>query len=125
MLLLLGVFRYFEVQENAKQVPPAAGFNAVKLHPEPRLLENEPANLQQFRAAEDQFLNGYRWADQHKGLVKIPIDRAIDMLVQKELPARAQSGPQSVSSSVTVPTGSGLGPKMQPPGGPLAEGQGK
>jgi hypothetical protein len=81
--------------------------------------------LQQYRAAEDKVLNGYQWADQAKGQVKIPIDRAIDMLVQKGLPARPQSGPQSVSSSVSVPTASGLGPKMQQPGGPLAEGQGK
>jgi hypothetical protein len=125
MLLVLGVFRYLEVQENAKQLPPAAGFAAGKLPPEPRLLENEPANLQQYRAAEDKVLNGYQWADQAKGQVKIPIDRAIDLLVQKGLPARAQGGPQSVSSSVSVPTGSGLGPKMQQPGGPLAEGQGK
>ena len=50
------------------------------------------------RAAEDQILNGYRWVDQAKGQVRIPIDRAIDMLAQRGLPARAQSGPQSVSS---------------------------
>jgi hypothetical protein len=125
MLLVLGVFRYFEVEENAKQVPPAAGFTAGKLPPEPRLLENEPANLQQYRAAENQVLNGYQWVDQKKGLVKIPIDQAIDQLVQKGLPARAQNGPQSAASSVSVPTASGLGPKMQRPGGPLAEGQDK
>jgi hypothetical protein len=125
MLLVLGVFRYFEVEENAKQVPPAAGFTAGKLPPEPRLLENEPANLQQYRATENQVLNGYQWVDQKKGLVKIPIDQAIDRLVQKGLPARAQNGPQSAASSVSVPTASGLGPKMQRPGGPLAEGQDK
>jgi hypothetical protein len=125
MLLVLGVFRYFEVQENARQAPPAAGFTAGKLPPEPRLLENEPANLKQYRAVEDQVLNGYQWADQKKGVVKIPIDQAIDRLVQKGLPVRAQNGPQSVSSSVSVPTASGLGPKMQRPGGPLAEGQDK
>ena len=125
MLLVLGVFRYFEVEENAKQVPPAAGFTAGKLPPEPRLLENEPANLQQYRAAENQVLNGYQWVDQKKGLVKIPVDQAIDRLVQKGLPARAQNGAQSAASSVSVPTASGLGPKMQRPGGPLAEGQDK
>jgi hypothetical protein len=87
------------------------------------LLENEPANLQQYRAAENQVLNGYQWVDQKKGLVKIPIDQAIDRLVQKGLPVRTQNGPQSAASSVSIPTASGLGPKMQRPGGPLAEGQ--
>jgi len=115
LVLVLGVFRYLEVQENARQVP--ANVNAQKLPPEPRLLENEPANLQQFRATEDQTVNGYSWVDQSKGIVKIPIDKAIDRLVQKGIPARPESPPPS---DVSVPTASGLGPKVQQPGGPLA-----
>jgi len=116
LLLVLGVFRYLEVQENAQQVAQPAGANAGQLPPAPRLIENEPANLQQYRATEDQTLKGYSWVDQQKGVVKIPIDRAIDRLLQKGLPVRAESGPQS---NVSVPTESGLGPKMQQPGGPL------
>ncbi|PWU10887.1 MAG: hypothetical protein C5B51_03620 [Terriglobia bacterium] len=117
LILVLGVFRYLEVQENARQVAPA-GANAGKLPPEPRLLENEPANFQQFRATEDRLVNGYKLLDPQKGEVKIPIDRAIDMLVQKGLPARPQNAAQP-SAGVSVPTESSLGPKMQQAGGPL------
>ncbi len=116
LLLVLGVFRYLEVQENARQAAQPEGAVAGQLPPEPRLLENEPANLQQFRASEDQELNGYVWVDRQKGIVKIPIDRAIDRLLQKGLPARPQA---PAVDNVTVPTDSSLGSVMQQPGGPL------
>jgi hypothetical protein len=72
------------------------------------------------RAAEDKILNGYGWVDREHGVARIPIDRAIDLLAQRGLPARPQNEPQSAASGVTVPTESGLGAKLQQPGGPLA-----
>jgi hypothetical protein len=72
------------------------------------------------RAAEDQVLNSYAWLDQQNGIVRLPIGRAIDLIAQRNLPARQQNGPQSAADGVTVPTASGLGPIMQPVGGPLA-----
>jgi len=121
ILIVLGVFRYLRVRENALPPPQPSGFNvdARKLPPEPRLLENEPQNLQDYRAVENQILNNYGWADQKHTVVKLPIDRAIDLLVARGLPARPQNGPQS-EDHATVPTASGLGPIMQQPGGPLA-----
>ena len=71
------------------------------------------------RAAEDKILNGYGWVDQAHGVVRVPIDRAIDMLAQRGLPSRPQNGPQSASNA-TVPRESGLGPIMNQVGGPLA-----
>ena len=69
------------------------------------------------RAAEDQILNSYGWVDRSKGIVRIPIDRAIDLLAKRGLPARPQAPPVERAD---VPTESGLGPIMQQPGGPLA-----
>jgi hypothetical protein len=51
-------------------------------------------------------------------VVRIPIARAMDLLVQRGLPVRAEA-PRSASNA-SVPTEAGLGPKMQPPGGPLS-----
>ena len=62
--------------------------------------------------------------DQKTGVVHIPIDRAIDLLAQRGLPSRPQKGSQTAAFDVSVPTESGLGPKMQQVGGPLA-GEGK
>jgi hypothetical protein len=42
------------------------------------------------------------------------------MLAQRGLPSRSQTEPQSAAAGVSVPTESGLGPKLQKPGGPLS-----
>jgi hypothetical protein len=55
--------------------------------------------------------------DQPKGVVRIPIAKAMDMVVAKGLPVRAAAPP--TTDGVSVPTESGLGPKMMSPGGPL------
>jgi hypothetical protein len=125
ILIVLGVFRFLQVQYNAQ--PPVQSFDirdARQLPPEPRLLSNEPENLQEMRTAEDAILNGYSWTDQQHTQVKIPIAQAIDKLLQKGLPSRQSAAP--APSGITVPTAASLGPKMQQPGGPLAgELQGK
>jgi hypothetical protein len=75
-------------------------------------------DLRAMRDAEDKVLNGYGWVDQSKGVVRVPIAKAIDLLAQRGLPARPQNGVQSASNA-TVPTESGLGEIVQQPGGPL------
>jgi len=72
------------------------------------------------RAAEQQILTGYAWVDQAHGVVRIPIERAMDLLAQRGVATRPQTDQQNVSRDVSMPTESGLGPKMQRPGGPLA-----
>ena len=120
--LLLGLFRYFLSREEARNpAPPTRGVNLdARTHPpEPRLEETPTVDLARMRAAEDAYLNSYGWIDQRNGIVRIPIDRAIDLLAQRGLPAR-QAPPPSPVANVTVPTESSLGPKVQQPGGPLA-----
>ncbi len=109
--LLYGVFRFMLSQEGGKAP------EIVKSPPNPRLEVVPPVELRAFRTAEDQELSTYGWVDQQKGVVRIPIDRAIDLLAKKGLPARTE---QPAASNVTVPMESGLGPKMLPSGGPLA-----
>jgi hypothetical protein len=124
LALLLGFFRFLENENGGPERRPAnrIGINASKLPPEPRLEETPIRDLDAMRAAEDKILNSYAWIDKPSGLVRIPIDRAIDLLAQRGLPARPQNGPQSAASDVSVPTESGLGDKVQQPGGPLAGG---
>ena len=42
------------------------------------------------RAEEDQILGSYGWIDRERGIVRVPIDRAITLLAQKGLPTRAE-----------------------------------
>lgn len=95
VFLMFGVFRYFELRENAGQEPrpPGASVNAAKLPPEPNIIynENEAGNLQGIRGGEEQLLNGYSWVDRQHGVVRIPIGRAIDLLAERGIPPRPQS----------------------------------
>jgi hypothetical protein len=44
--------------------------------------------LQQFTEAQNAKLNSYGWIDKSAGVIRIPIDRAMDLLAQRGLPAR-------------------------------------
>lgn len=44
------------------------------------------------REAESDRLNGYGWVDQGAGLVHIPIEKAMEVLVEKGVPARSGAG---------------------------------
>ena len=55
------------------------------LPPEPRLQENEAADLAALKQEESLRLNGYGWIDRKELRVHIPIDRAMDAIVQKGL----------------------------------------
>ncbi|MBV9133489.1 MAG: hypothetical protein JO318_12375 [Chloroflexi bacterium] len=52
-------------------------------------LESEPGqSLDPYMAAEQAKLNGYRWVDRSAGIAAMPIDRAMDLIAQRGLPAR-------------------------------------
>ena len=117
MALLFGVFHYFQAGEGGK----AVSVDPTKVFPHPQLQATPIPDLKAVREAEDQVLNTYGWVDQQKGIVRIPIARAMELVVQKGLPVRAAAPPSA--EGVSMPTESGLGPKMQQPGGPLGEAQ--
>jgi hypothetical protein len=120
LAVVLGLFRYFfTVDVGRNPVPPSQNAGA-RVPPQPQLEKTPVLDLQRMVQEEDQVLNSYGWVDGRNGIVRIPIDRAIDLLAQRGLPSRPQPAPQSAAAGVTVPTESGLGPKVQQEGGPLA-----
>jgi len=56
--------------------------------PEPRLQTNPRGDLRALRDQEDELLNGYSWADKSAGVVRIPIERAMQLTLERGLPAR-------------------------------------
>jgi hypothetical protein len=82
-LLVVGIFQYFahtyETQRNAQASPQV-------VPPEPRIEEYPWKQLLDLRAHEDHILNSYALIDQKQGIVRVPVDRAIDMLAEKGLP---------------------------------------
>lgn len=106
LLMMFAVFRYFEVRENVSQIPSTTvNINPNKLPPEPNVMfnEHEHDNLEDIRATEERLANSYGWVDQQHGVVRLPIDRAMDLVVQRGLPAR----PQAVQQYQRKPAGQG------------------
>jgi len=71
-------------------IPPSSLANAPgpTLPPEP-LLEAVPGQQwQQLRSNDADTLNTYGWVDQKAGIVHIPIERAMQMIIQQGLPTR-------------------------------------
>ena len=60
----------------------------------PGLLVNAPVQLREMREREDQILNSSGWIDRSLGVVRIPIDRAMDLIVQRGLPEKIGGAPQ-------------------------------
>jgi hypothetical protein len=103
-LVLKGMYSYLETYENRRQPPqsplaqPSAGETRVvspedvAKFPQPRLESNERLEINDFRVQEEKVLNSYGWVDQQAGVMHIPIERAMQLLAQRGLPTRAQSG---------------------------------
>jgi hypothetical protein len=88
LLVSRGVFHYFVGHQGLG--PPASPFENVRmLPPEPRLQVSAPKDLKQYRAGQEEILHSYGWVDENAGIVRIPIERAMDILAQKGLPVRS------------------------------------
>ena len=87
------LFGYFTARE-AKQQPreyPLAAADANRLPPEPRLQVNPRQDLADFREKEDEILRTYGWMDRNADIVRIPIDAAMTLTLERGLPARPRS----------------------------------
>ena len=93
--MVYGAFRLFESQERAAgrqavAYPLAAG---QQLEPPTPNLQRQPfKDIYQLRQGENEKLTGYGWVDKDGGVTHIPIDRAMEVMLQRGFPARAQGG---------------------------------
>jgi hypothetical protein len=88
-VVALGVFRYFSRQDSQGPVEyPLALSEENRLPPEPRLQTNPRQDMRDLRAQEESVLHSYGWVDRNAGVVRIPIDDAIRLTLERGLPAR-------------------------------------
>lgn len=78
-----------QIAETGPRANPLASAFGRQVPPEPRLQTHPVQDLAVMRADEEAFLNRYGWIDQAQGVVHLPIERAMDLVVQRGLPARA------------------------------------
>jgi len=109
-VLVLPLVNYFERQARARDPKPnpmvgeRRGLRpeaAARTFPEPRLQPDEVRDMTALRGREEQLLNHYTWVDQRAGQVRIPVERAMDLLVQQGLPAVSGAPPALPPAAVT------------------------
>ena len=90
LVSMRGLFGYFSATQNLG--PSASPFdNSRALPPTPRLQVDPAVDLDQVRQPQEEMLNSYGWSDRASGTVRVPIDRAMDMLIEHKLPVRETS----------------------------------
>jgi hypothetical protein len=101
MAVLLGVTTALQFTATPSRVdlsphPPSVATSPnLQLPPAPALQPAAQEDLQSFRAKENEILQSYGWVDQNAGVVRIPIDRAMDLLLQRGLPTRPDADSQN------------------------------
>ena len=70
--------------------------------PAPRLQIHPVASWQAFREAESQRLTTYGWLDRSQGAVHVPIERAIDLVVERGV-GPLPPGPLTLPAAPTTP----------------------
>jgi hypothetical protein len=89
--------------------------------PGPNLQVSPPTDMQRLLAREQSLLTQYAWVNQQQGVVRIPIDQAMKLILQRGLPTRPNAGlpvtdpggyfdeGHNLDSEGGVPPGTGVG----------------
>ena len=117
--LVDGIYSYLDKRSEAEQAPinplvtnaPADTRRVPRDYPQgafpnPKLEEDERGQLNGIRLKEEQTLATYDYIDKNAGTVRIPIDRAMDLIVQRGLPVREESAIHVVAPSQPEKKGS-------------------
>lgn len=86
VLITGGTLRLLSRHRAETDVPPPAVARDREEFPGPRLQTSSAADWEKYRAAEVHELTSYGWVDREKNIVRIPIERAIELLSQRGLP---------------------------------------
>jgi hypothetical protein len=105
--VIAGMLRYMDRTEQVRQTrlgptmpslrPTQPDTRSVKPQdinqfPEPRLEGNERMEINSSRLNEEKVLHSYGYVDQQRGVLRIPIDRAMQLIAERGLPTKPQVG---------------------------------
>jgi len=91
MIIAAGFFRFMQNQPAYKDERAPEAIDRAQ-HEAP-LLQTKPAQeLAEHRAHEEKILNSYGWINREAGIVRIPIERAMDLRLKDGYKARPQGG---------------------------------
>jgi hypothetical protein len=90
VVLMRWLFGYLAAREASTDRPlsPIARNAPRELPPEPRLQLSPPTDLAAMREEENEALHSYGWVDRESRVVRIPIERAMELVAKRGLPTR-------------------------------------
>ena len=96
LVLMLWLQNFFAAQTKSVTPPPSPLAVQRQAPPAPRLQVIPEKDLHDVRVAEDSVLHSYGWIVRDAGVVRIPIERAMELTAQRGLPVRAEGrGPKA------------------------------
>jgi hypothetical protein len=102
--VIWGFYHFMDARQRSRQSPQGPLVKQVEADtrivspdevakfPQPRLERNERVEIRDFRLKEEQTLNSYGWVDEKAGMVRIPIERAMQLVAQRGLPTVPKAG---------------------------------
>ena len=94
---LVGLHAYYAWDVHGPVVTPPRPFAAPPLQTDP------VRDLNRFEAEQHRRLEGYAWVDRDRGLVRIPIEHAMDLIAARGADAYAPLDPPAAPSPVREP----------------------
>lgn len=88
-LLLAGYDRF--ARGRAAAPSPLRPAGQVTLPPSPRLQVDPAGDMARFLAEEKAILTTYAWENETSGIVRIPIERAMDIVLEKGFPVAQEA----------------------------------
>jgi hypothetical protein len=111
LALLFSLFVEQRVEHQAPRYPLAVG-DSPRVPPEPRLQPFPREDIMNFRIGENAALNQYGWVDRNAGVVRIPIQEAMKLTLERGLPARPRDAGQDETHD-TLPADSSAGRTLE------------
>src|SRR5579862_6192643 len=88
-LIVYGVFQYLAGHPvTTAPSNPMAETDRQEFPQPPRIEEHPAIEIKALRTEEDQILNTYGWTDKKAGVVRIPLNRAIELQLERGFPTR-------------------------------------
>lgn len=78
--------------ERPRLETPASPLATRTVPPEPRLQVEAPKDLRSLQAAEQEVLTTYAWVSKEAGIARIPIERAMQLVLERGLPPAKGAG---------------------------------
>lgn len=112
--IVAGMYRFLEASDKKREAPvnpmaiktgvdprsmnfPTVQQKVAQTFPQPVLEHSERVQYNNFAKEQDRVLASYDWVDQKNGVVRIPIDKAMDLLAQRGLPVRPEGAPAAAA----------------------------